>query len=113
MTCFFFPARAAEAKAAEDEQRAALADVQAQEDARNNKTKELTAKGEDMNLGVVARNKAKNELAQARSSISEPTHPNQKKKKKKKEKKKKERNFSNISKNTGKTSKNKTKQKTC
>eukprot|EP01122_Echinamoeba_exundans_P013665 TRINITY_DN5_c0_g2_i1.p1 TRINITY_DN5_c0_g2~~TRINITY_DN5_c0_g2_i1.p1 ORF type:complete len:381 (+),score=174.43 TRINITY_DN5_c0_g2_i1:49-1191(+) len=57
-------ARAAEAKAAEDEQRAALADVQSQEDARNKKTEELKAKGEDQNLGVVARNKAKNELAQ-------------------------------------------------
>jgi uncharacterized membrane protein len=38
--------------------------VQAQEDARNKKTEELKAKGEDQNLGVVARNKAKNELAQ-------------------------------------------------
>ena len=57
-------AHAQAAKAAEDEQRAALAEVQAQEAARDSKTKELTAKGEDMNLGVVARNKAKNELAQ-------------------------------------------------
>lgn len=57
-------AKAQAAKAAEDEQRAALAEVQAQEAAREAKTKDLTAKGEDMNLGAVARNKAKNELAQ-------------------------------------------------
>lgn len=52
------------AKMAEEEQRAALAEVQSQEAAREAKTKDLTAKGEDMNLGAVARNKAKNELAQ-------------------------------------------------
>jgi chromosome segregation ATPase len=52
------------ARAAEAEQKAALAEVQSQEDARNKKTQELTAKSEDMNTGVVARNKAKNELAQ-------------------------------------------------
>jgi len=52
------------AKAAEDEQRSALSEVQAQEAARESKTKELSAKGENMELGVVARNKAKNELAQ-------------------------------------------------
>ena len=52
------------AKVAEEEQRAALAEVQAQEAAREARTQELTTKGEDMNLGVVARNKAKNELAQ-------------------------------------------------
>lgn len=57
-------AKADAAKAAEDEQRSALAEVQAQEAAREAKTNELTAKGEDMNLGAVARNKAKNELAQ-------------------------------------------------
>jgi chromosome segregation ATPase len=57
-------ARAAEAAAAADEQRAALAEVQSQEDARNNKTKELTAKSEDQSIGLVTRNKAKNELAQ-------------------------------------------------
>lgn len=57
-------AKAEAAKAAEDEQRAALNEVKAQEDARNAKTAELTAKGENMDLGVVARNKAKNELAQ-------------------------------------------------
>lgn len=56
--------KAEAAKAAEEEQRAALAEVQAQEDARNKKTEELTAKSENMELGVVARNKAKNELAQ-------------------------------------------------
>eukprot|EP01122_Echinamoeba_exundans_P013663 TRINITY_DN5_c0_g1_i3.p1 TRINITY_DN5_c0_g1~~TRINITY_DN5_c0_g1_i3.p1 ORF type:complete len:298 (+),score=93.82 TRINITY_DN5_c0_g1_i3:51-944(+) len=52
------------ARAAEAEQKAALAEVQSQEDARNKKTEELKVKSEDMNTGVVARNKAKNELAQ-------------------------------------------------
>lgn len=46
------------------EAKAALDEVKALEAARDKKTQELTAKGEDMNLGVVARNKAKNELAQ-------------------------------------------------
>jgi len=63
---------AAECAAAEAEQRAALAEVQAQEAARDKRTADLTAKGEDMNLGIVARNKAKNELAQHLAEDSLP-----------------------------------------
>lgn len=60
-------ARADEANAAEAEQRAALADVQAQEDAIAARIAELQARGDDESLGIVARNKAKNELAQVKS----------------------------------------------
>lgn len=56
--------RAAEeaARKAREELEAALADLKAQEDAYNNKTKELERKSEEG--GVVSRNRAKNELAQ-------------------------------------------------
>jgi len=57
-------ARADEAAAAEAEQRAALEEVQAQERARDAKTEELKRKSEDESLGLVARQRAKNELAQ-------------------------------------------------
>jgi len=57
-----------EAQQAQQELEAALAELKAQEDAFNNRTKELTAKGEDSNVGVVTRNKAKAELAQHLSS---------------------------------------------
>ena len=60
----------AAAKAAEDKQReieaeaaAALAELQAIEDAHNNKCAELEAKGSDESLGVVSRGRAKAELA--------------------------------------------------
>eukprot|EP01102_Stenamoeba_stenopodia_P015948 TRINITY_DN550_c0_g4_i1.p1 TRINITY_DN550_c0_g4~~TRINITY_DN550_c0_g4_i1.p1 ORF type:complete len:336 (-),score=128.10 TRINITY_DN550_c0_g4_i1:146-1153(-) len=56
--------REAEAKSAQQELEAALAELKAQEDAFNNKTKELTAKSEDQSIGLVTRNKAKAELAQ-------------------------------------------------
>lgn len=65
-------ASANEALQAENEQREALAEVQAQEDARNKKTEDLTQKSEDENLGLVARNRAKNELAQHLSEDSLP-----------------------------------------
>ena len=63
---------AEDALKAENEQRDALAEVQAQEDARNKKTEDLTQKSEDENLGLVARNRAKNELAQHLSEDSLP-----------------------------------------
>jgi len=59
--------RTSEATAAEDELKAALNELHAQEDAYNRKTAELQKKSEDANLGVVQRNKAKNELAQHQS----------------------------------------------
>jgi DNA repair exonuclease SbcCD ATPase subunit len=55
-------AREAEAQAAKAELEAALAEVKAQEDAYNAKTQDLTQKSESGS--IVARNKAKNELAQ-------------------------------------------------
>lgn len=57
-------AKAEDALKDENEQRSALAEVEALELARDNKTKELTAKSEDESIGIVARNRAKNELAQ-------------------------------------------------
>jgi len=59
-------ARAAqeEATKAEAELRAALDELHAQEEAYNQRKMELERKSEDTNLGVVQRNKAKNELAQ-------------------------------------------------
>jgi len=57
-------AREAEARAAQEELEAALRELKAQEDAFNNKTQELTTKGNDESLGQVTRNKAKAELAQ-------------------------------------------------
>lgn len=54
--------RDAEAKKAKAELEAALAELKAQEDAYNNRTKELERKAEEG--GVVSRNKAKAELAQ-------------------------------------------------
>jgi chemotaxis protein histidine kinase CheA len=59
-------ARAEESRAAQHELELALAELKAQEDAFNNTTKELTRKSEEGS--VVARNKAKNELAQHLSS---------------------------------------------
>eukprot|EP00009_Paramoeba_aestuarina_P008784 CAMPEP_0201520554 /NCGR_PEP_ID=MMETSP0161_2-20130828/11830_1 /ASSEMBLY_ACC=CAM_ASM_000251 /TAXON_ID=180227 /ORGANISM="Neoparamoeba aestuarina, Strain SoJaBio B1-5/56/2" /LENGTH=438 /DNA_ID=CAMNT_0047918963 /DNA_START=7 /DNA_END=1320 /DNA_ORIENTATION=+ len=56
--------REAELKAAQAELEAALAEVKKQEDAYNQKTATLTAKSEDESLGVVTRNRTKNELAQ-------------------------------------------------
>lgn len=53
-----------ELQAAEDELKAVLNEIRQQEAARDDKTRELTAKSEDASLGVVQRNKAKNELAQ-------------------------------------------------
>lgn len=55
---------AAAAAAAKAELEVALAELHAQENAYNNKTEELTRKGEDQSVGVVTRNKAKAELAQ-------------------------------------------------
>ena len=55
-------AREAEAEAAKAELEAALAEVKAQEDAYNAKTADLTRRSEEGS--IVARNKAKNELAQ-------------------------------------------------
>jgi len=55
--------REAEAKAAQAELEAAQAELKAQEDAYNNKTQQLKHKSETLE-GLVARNKAKNELAQ-------------------------------------------------
>jgi len=49
---------------AENELKVALNELHAQEDAYNRKKQELEKKSEDANLGVVQRNKAKNELAQ-------------------------------------------------
>jgi len=49
---------------AEAELKAALGELHAQEDAYNSKKRDLEKKSEDTNLGVVQRNKAKNELAQ-------------------------------------------------
>jgi len=56
--------KAAASAQAELELKSALAELHAQEDAYNSKTQNLTAKSEDNSLGVVQRNKAKNELAQ-------------------------------------------------
>jgi len=56
--------REAEAKQAHQELTAALAELKAQEDAFNNKTNELKAKSEDESIGLVSRNKSKNELSQ-------------------------------------------------
>jgi len=56
--------REAEAKAAQQELEAALRELKAQEDAFNNKTKDLTTKSEDEGASGVSRNKAKAELAQ-------------------------------------------------
>lgn len=60
------------AKEAETEQKKALAEVNAQQDAYDNATKQLTQKSEDQNLGLVARNRAKNELAQHLSQDNLP-----------------------------------------
>jgi DNA repair exonuclease SbcCD ATPase subunit len=55
---------AATAAAAKAELEVALAELKAQEDAYNNKTQDLTRKGNDESIGIVTRNKAKAELAQ-------------------------------------------------
>jgi DNA repair exonuclease SbcCD ATPase subunit len=60
--------REAEARQAQQELEAALAELKAQEDAFNNKTKDLQTKSEDQSVGLVTRNKAKAELAQHLSS---------------------------------------------
>jgi len=57
-----------EAEQAEEELKIALAELKAQEDAFNSKTNDLKRKSEDESISVVARNKAKNELAQHLSS---------------------------------------------
>jgi len=49
---------------AENELKAALRELHEQEEAQNRRKVELEQKSEDTNLGVVQRNKAKNELAQ-------------------------------------------------
>merc|ERR1712137_143727 len=54
----------AEAQAAQRELEEALAELKRQEDAFNAKKDELQRKGDDKSIGVVTRNKAKNELAQ-------------------------------------------------
>jgi len=54
----------AEAQAAQRELEAALAELKKEEDAFNNKKSELERKGNDESIGLVTRNKAKNELAQ-------------------------------------------------
>merc|ERR1712137_1329161 len=54
----------AEAQAAQRELEAALAELKKEEDAFNNKKNELERKGNDESIGLVTRNKAKNELAQ-------------------------------------------------
>lgn len=56
--------RAQEAKKALDEQKAALEEVKSEERAKQEKTDMLTKKSEDESIGLVTRNKAKNELAQ-------------------------------------------------
>jgi len=56
-----------ELQAAEDELKSVLAEIHKQEDARDQKTKQLNARIEDESLGVVQKNKAKNELAQHQS----------------------------------------------
>jgi len=56
--------RDAEAKAAQEELQAALNDLKAQEDAYNNRTTQLKAISEDESVGLVTRNKTKNELSQ-------------------------------------------------
>jgi len=56
--------REVEAQKAQEELKAALAELKAQEDAFNSKTDELKRKSEDESVSVVNRNKAKNELAQ-------------------------------------------------
>ena len=53
-----------EVRKSQAELEAALAEVKKQEDAYNSKTASLTAKSEDESLGVVTRNRTKNELAQ-------------------------------------------------
>jgi len=57
-------AAAERAVQAENELRTALNELHAQEEEYNNKKMALEKKSEDTNLGVVQRNKAKNELAQ-------------------------------------------------
>lgn len=61
-----------QAKVAEKEQKAALAEVKAQEAAYEETTRVLTKKSEDENIGLVARNRAKNELAQHLSQDNLP-----------------------------------------
>jgi len=56
--------RAEEAAAAEEELRVALQELHEQEHTYNARKQELETRSEDNNLGVVQRNKAKNELAQ-------------------------------------------------
>jgi chromosome segregation ATPase len=56
--------KAQESVAAEAELKQALAELHAQEDAYNRKKDDLQRKSDDQSLGVVQRNKAKNELAQ-------------------------------------------------
>merc|ERR1712063_36100 len=53
-----------EAQAAQKELEAALAELMKEEDAFNTKKSELERKGNDESIGLVTRNKAKNELAQ-------------------------------------------------
>lgn len=65
-------ARADEAKKAVEAQRAALSEVEAEERAYKEKTDELTRKSEDESIGLVARNRAKNELAQHLSQDNLP-----------------------------------------
>jgi len=56
--------REAELKAAQEELTAALNELKTQEDAYNNRTNELRRVSEDESVGLVTRNKTKNELAQ-------------------------------------------------
>jgi len=56
--------RTSEAATAEEELRQALAELHEQESTYNKKKQELEDKSEDGSLGVVQRNKAKNELSQ-------------------------------------------------
>lgn len=64
--------RAQEATEAADAQKAALDEVLAQEDAYKKRTEELTKKSEDESIGLVSRNRAKNELAQHLSQDNLP-----------------------------------------
>jgi hypothetical protein len=54
-------------RVAENELKTALNELQLQEESYNQKTEQLKAKSEDQSLGVVQRNKARNELAQHQS----------------------------------------------
>lgn len=64
--------RAKEAKEAADQQKAALDEVKRQEEEYNRIAEELKRKSEDESIGLVSRNKAKNELAQHLSQDNLP-----------------------------------------